>query len=137
MNNRIYHLILFLMASFIVMLLYIFFQFTPNIIFLLLSFIFFIALLIYILSMRDNICKNGSTDNHNKYLPIILQKSKILRVVFASLAVSVIITSFLFVVFNFIFGIDALILYVESYFMFHIIGLGVMVSPFVWKFLKD
>ena len=136
MSKRTYYLSTLLLASFVVMLLYIVFQFTPDIALILLSLVFFVVLVRFTISLKRDKDNNDSS-NDNKYLPFVLQKNKFLRLVFASLAVSVIISAALAPIFVLILNVESLILYIESYFGYHILGLSIIVSPFVWKFLQD
>jgi Na+/melibiose symporter-like transporter len=118
------------------MIFYIFFQFSPGVIFAILGVVFLGALVIFSIYLRkDKI--SGEEVSTNKYLPFLLQKSRLLRIIFASFALTLIFSVILSPIFIFFFDLETVINYTEKYFGFHFIVFGLLLSPFVAKRLKD
>ena len=136
MRSSTYNLSLLLLACFVVMLIYIFSQFSSNITFWGLSVVFLAATVYFVACFKRDKESKGNASN-NRYLPIALQQSKLLRIVFATLALAVIISAILIPLSLIFFDIEIIISYIENYFEYHILILSVLVLPIVIKYLRD
>lgn len=136
MRNSTYYLSLLFLACFVVMLIYIFTQFSPHIAFWGLSFVFLAGAIYLVICLKKDKNTNHNANN-NRYLPFLLRRSKFLRIVFASLALTVIISALSLPLFLFFFDINTIVGYIENYFEYHILMLSVLVLPFVIKYLRD
>ena len=132
-NKRAYYLSILLLISFNIMIIYFLINFGMDIIFIIISFLFFLILIFFTLGLK----KYRNDDNCANFLPTIFKKDRIIKLIFVLLTLSVIILFLLFIFLILFFDIDVLIEYIESYFEYLIIGLGITIFPFVLKYYQD
>ncbi len=134
--SRAYFLSLILIGCFVIMVTRLTFANSPNlrIVFtsiILLSFFIFIAL-----KLRSTDKKANDRKPSKIYLPPLLKQSRSLQILFGSVALSLILSIITLPIGLMFFSIDQIVFYIESYFLYQIAVLSILLVPIVLKKMK-
>ncbi len=134
--SRAYFLSLILIGCFAMMVIRLSLANSPNLriivtIIVLLSFFTFLAF-----KLRKNDKETKSKKTSNNYLPPLLKQSRVLQILFGSVALSLILSILVLPAFLLFFSIDQIVFYIENYFLYQIAILGILLSPIVIKKLE-
>ena len=133
--KRAYILSLVLLCLFGTMIVRLTFADFPNITIIASIIIFSGGIILLICKLRKKITSKQE-ESGNDFLPPILKHSRALRVLFAIVALALIVSVLALPVFLLFLSIDQIFIYIENYFFYQIAILGVFFIPFVLKKLK-
>lgn len=133
--NRAYILSLVLLGLFSIMVIRLSLADFPSLQIIASVLIFFggITLLVYKLRKKIN---TKPEESGSGFLPPLLRQSRTLQILFATVAIALIVSVLVLPVFLIFFSIDQILNYIENYFFYQLTLLGVFFLPFVFKRLK-